>query len=58
MADAPSSQDGEAEKAKVNLEDLFNDEDSDNEFSSSAPQLKSEEVSQPIPLYVYSPSSL
>jgi DNA primase small subunit len=40
------------EKPKVNLEDLFDDEDSDDEFPSSAPVVKSEEESsQPAPLY-------
>jgi DNA primase small subunit len=39
MADAPA----EADKTRVNLEDLFEDEDSDNEFSSSLPQVKTEE---------------
>lgn len=40
------------EKPKVNLEELFNDEDSDDEFPSSAPAVKSEEESsQPAPMY-------
>lgn len=43
MEDAPSPT--EAEETKVNLEELFEDEDSDPEFSSSAPQIKSEEES-------------
>ncbi|KAF2661740.1 prim-pol domain-containing protein [Lophiostoma macrostomum CBS 122681] len=57
MADAPASSDEEAAKTKVNLEDLFDDEDSDNEFPSSAPQIKSEEASQPIPLKITSKSA-
>ncbi|KAF2007819.1 prim-pol domain-containing protein [Amniculicola lignicola CBS 123094] len=52
MSDASSPAAAE-EQAKVNLEELFNDEDSDNEFSSSAPQVKFEdELSQPAPLKV------
>jgi DNA primase small subunit len=55
MADAPSP--SEAEKAKVDLEDLFDDEDSDVEFPSSAPQIKpEEELSQPAPMYTLLPS--
>jgi DNA primase small subunit len=51
MDDAPSPA-AEA-KPKVNLEELFDDEDSDEEFPSSAPVLKSEEeLSQPAPLYI------
>lgn len=51
MDDAPSP--AAAEKPKVNLEELFDDEDSDEEFPSSAPAVKSEEeLSQPAPLYV------
>ena len=43
----------EAEKSKVNIEELFDDEDSDDEFPSSAPGIKSEEEpSQPAPLCV------
>ena len=50
MDDAPSLT--VAEKPKVNLEELFDDEDSDEEFTSSAPAVKSEEESsQPAPLY-------
>lgn len=50
MADAPSP--AEAETTKVNLEELFNDEDSDAEFGSSAPLIKSEEEpSQPEPMF-------
>jgi DNA primase small subunit len=46
------------EKPKVNLEELFDDEDSDDEFPSSAPAIKSEEdLSQPAPLYVQSSSA-
>jgi hypothetical protein len=42
-----------AEKPKVNLEDLFDDEDSDEEFPSSAPGVKSEEdLSLPGSLYM------
>ena len=49
MADAPGL--AVEEKTKVNLEDLFDDEDSDGEFTSSAPQVKSEdESSQPQPI--------
>lgn len=41
------------EKPKVNLEELFDDEDSDEEFASSAPVVKSEEESsQPAPMYI------
>jgi DNA primase small subunit len=51
MDDAPSP--AVAEKPKVNLEELFDDEDSDDEFPSSAPVVKSEEESsQPAPLFV------
>lgn len=51
MDDAPSL--AGAEKPKVNLEELFDDEDSDEEFPSSAPVVKSEEESsQPAPLFV------
>jgi hypothetical protein len=52
MDDAPSP--AATEKPKVNLEELFDDEDSDEEFPSSAPAVKSEEeLSQPAPLYVH-----
>ncbi|OCL14118.1 hypothetical protein AOQ84DRAFT_359191, partial [Glonium stellatum] len=34
----------EAEAKRMNLEELFDDEDSDQEFPSSAPQIKSEET--------------
>jgi hypothetical protein len=50
MDDAPSP--AAEQKPKVNLEELFDGEDSDEEFPSSAPVLKSEdESSQPAPLY-------
>ncbi|KAF2244589.1 prim-pol domain-containing protein [Trematosphaeria pertusa] len=56
MADAPSP--AEAETTKVNLEELFNDEDSDAEFGSSAPLIKSEEEpSQPEPIKITSKST-
>jgi hypothetical protein len=43
----------ETEKPKVSLEELFDDEDSDDEFPSSAPAVKyEEESSQPAPLCV------
>lgn len=55
MEDAPSPANGRATTAKVNLEDLFDDSDSDPEFTSSAPQVKAEEepsqLSQPEPMY-------
>ncbi|KAF2711645.1 prim-pol domain-containing protein [Pleomassaria siparia CBS 279.74] len=62
MADAPSPAAPEADSVKVNLEDLFDDDDSDQEFASSAPQVKSEEdpsqLSQPAaPLNVTSKST-
>lgn len=49
MDDAPGPAE---EKPKVNLEELFDDEESDEEFPSSAPAVKSEEdeSSQPAPL--------
>jgi DNA primase small subunit len=54
MDDAPSST--AEQKPKVNLEELFDDEDSDEEFPSSAPVIKSEEESsQPAPLYALAP---
>lgn len=41
-----------AETSKVKLEELFDDEDSDPEFPSSAPALASQEdASQPAPMY-------
>lgn len=50
--DAPAAAD--PEKEKVDLEALFDDEDSDQEFPSSAPQIKAEEESsqpsQPAPM--------
>jgi hypothetical protein len=54
MDDAPSP--AAEQKPKVNLEELFDDEDSDEEFPSSAPVVKSEEESsQPAPLYIDAP---
>ncbi|KAF1963438.1 DNA primase small subunit [Byssothecium circinans] len=57
MEDAPTP--AEADKAKVNLEELFDDEDSDGEFASSAPQVKSEEEesSQPAATFKISDKS-
>ncbi|OAK94016.1 prim-pol domain-containing protein [Phaeosphaeriaceae sp. SRC1lsM3a] len=56
MDDVPGL--AEEEKPKVNLEELFNDEDSDDEFPSSAPAVKSEEESsQPAPIKISSKSS-
>lgn len=52
MEDAPTPPPPTSEKAKVNLEELFDDEDSDEEFPSSAPVVKEEELSQPAPMYV------
>jgi DNA primase small subunit len=50
MEDAPIA--AAAEKTKVNLEELFDDEDSDEEFPSSAPAPTSQEdASQPAPMY-------
>ncbi|KAI8938648.1 hypothetical protein NX059_004518 [Plenodomus lindquistii] len=47
-----------ADKPKVNLEELFDDEDSDGEFASSAPVATSqEEPSQPAPIKITSKSS-
>ena len=40
----------EAEAKQVNLEELFDDEDSDEEFPSSAPQIKSEDISSQEPV--------
>lgn len=51
MDDAPSPAVAAAEKPKVNLEDLFDDSESDGEFPSSAPVKSEEESSQPAPLY-------
>ncbi|KAF2477921.1 prim-pol domain-containing protein [Lindgomyces ingoldianus] len=56
MSDALSSP--EDSKTKVNLEGLFDDEDSDLEFPSSASQIKSEEEpSQPEPFRITSRST-
>ena len=52
MEDAPSP--AEVNKAKTNLEDLFDDEDSDQEFPSSAPIKSEEDLSQPKALYATS----
>ena len=50
MEDAPTAT--AVEKPKVNLEELFDDEDSDEEFPSSAPASTSQEdASQPAPMY-------
>lgn len=50
MEDAPAP--AAADKAKVNLEELFDDADSDDEFNSSAPAATSQEdASQPAPMY-------
>lgn len=52
MEDAPSPP-TPAEKPKVNLEEMFDDDgDSDGEFASSAPVKSEEESSQPAPVYV------
>jgi DNA primase small subunit len=53
MEDAPSPAPAPvpAEKSRVNLEELFDDDDSDGEFASSAPINSEEEASQPAPLY-------
>lgn len=48
MEDAPTP--ATAEKPSVNLEDLFDDDDSDEDFPSSAAQVKEEEPSQPAPM--------
>lgn len=40
----------EAEVKQVDLEGLFDDEDSDEEFPSSAPQIKSEDISSQEPV--------
>lgn len=44
----PAAAEAEAETAKVNLEDIFDDDDLDDEFTSSAPQpaVKGEETPQ------------
>jgi DNA primase small subunit len=50
MDDAPTP--AVVEKPKVSLEELFDDEDSDEEFASSAPAPTSQDdLSQPAPLY-------
>lgn len=49
MEDAPTPA-AAAEKPSVNLEDLFDDDDSDEDFPSSAAQVKEEEPSQPAPM--------
>lgn len=50
MEDAPSPPaPAPAEKSKVNLEELF-DDDSDGEFASSAPIKDEEDASQPAPM--------
>jgi hypothetical protein len=52
MEDAPSPA-APAEKSKVDLEDMFDDDnESDGEFASSAPVKSEEESSQPAPVYV------
>lgn len=48
MEDAPTPP--AAEKPSVNLEDLFDDDDSDEDFPSSAAQVKEEDLSQPAPM--------
>jgi DNA primase small subunit len=53
MDDAPSP--AAAEKTKVSLEELFDDEDSDGEFASSAPVKPEEDASQPAPMYATTP---
>jgi DNA primase small subunit len=48
MDDAPSPVEAETDdNAKVNLEELFDDDGSDGEFASSAPVKSEEEASQP-----------
>lgn len=52
MEDAPHPA-APAEKSKVSLEGMFDDDDdSDGEFASSAPVKSEEESSQPAPVYV------
>ena len=54
MEDVPPA--ATAETSKVNLEELFEDEDSDPEFPSSAPAPTSQEdASQPAPMYATTP---
>lgn len=48
MEDAPTPP--TAEKPKVNLEEVFDDEDPDEEFPSSAPAIKEEELSRSAPM--------
>ncbi|KAF2200834.1 prim-pol domain-containing protein [Delitschia confertaspora ATCC 74209] len=55
MADADSPK--EEQDAKVNLEDLFNDDDSDGEFTSSAPSQLVKDQSPEQPIQVTSKSS-
>jgi len=52
MEDAPAPAPAAADKARVNLEELFDEEDSDDEFKSSVPAATSQEdASQPAPMY-------
>ena len=44
-----------AEKTRVDLEELFDDDESDGEFASSAPVKSEEEASQPAPMYAATP---
>ncbi|CAN9083402.1 unnamed protein product [Alternaria alternata] len=56
MDDAPTP--AAADKSKASLEELFDDEDSDEEFASSAPAPTSQEdASQPAPIKITSKSS-
>ncbi|KAJ4312373.1 p48 polypeptide of DNA primase [Neodidymelliopsis sp. IMI 364377] len=59
MEDAPSPAPAPVptEKSRVNLEELFDDDDSDGEFASSAPIKSEEEASQSAPLKITSQSS-
>lgn len=50
MDDVPSAP--TESKSKTNLEALFDDEDSDGEFASSAPVAKEGQSSQPAPMCV------
>ncbi|KAJ4303596.1 p48 polypeptide of DNA primase [Kalmusia sp. IMI 367209] len=57
MADAPSPAEVE-DRVKVNLEELFDDEDSEGEFASSAPiKSEGEEASQPTATFKISDKS-
>ena len=47
---APAQEPAATEKSKVNLEELFDDDDSDGEFASSAPVKSEEDASQPAPV--------